>query len=555
MPPRNNYERENVRVDNQNGPGLWFFARHAILRHYRLPEDCGKYQRKVVVWLRENNNDKLADPSTCITELQFKPNSEVTIPSRAETIEIIGGFVLPGMTYRGEIIVEPSISSVRLFDMNNTEIEDNKWIIWQPLRISVLVNDTSEQTNVKIIVFEKKNDEGYAEREVIETARGEEPDTFTAEWLYQYNGEELTSKPKIFFEARIDGSSEVDDSPPLEISMEINVVVVDSDNVLVIDGGDNSNDPNKKTNNPIEIKFVRANGDIHSEIKGKPDSKGVFKREGLIPSWFTLSVRTPMDRLHTHEIYPVGTNNSEEIHSLQQIDGSEIIKYSSTGDFAFAIDKTNVIKLPIAFLNNSDRATIDRIIGNRYFDKTINLHGIQISISDPTKIQVMEVLEHFSLISILHQQGLTDSDIEDKIERNTGGRGIALPNGIIYLPRNSRTPNSDALLVHEAYHQFQYIHHGKKNAFQRLVNELYLDVVHGITPYDFQHFIGLPPDPRRPRDPSLVENLQKITTLEGQAQYIDDFALTYRMGGILSPFRRALYDNKDASQIHTNIPF
>jgi hypothetical protein len=102
----NEAEREDVTVTNQNGPGLWYFARHAILEPYGFPSEIDIYQRRLVIWLRDRYADKLEDPNVGMDKLFFKTGSSVGIPAKNETATIIGMAVITPITSTGEIRIK-----------------------------------------------------------------------------------------------------------------------------------------------------------------------------------------------------------------------------------------------------------------------------------------------------------------------------------------------------------------------------------------------------------------------------------------------------------------
>jgi hypothetical protein len=190
---------------------------------------------------------------------------------------------------------------------------------------------------------------------------------------------------------------------------------------------------------------------------------------------------------------------------------------------------------------------------------------------------------------------------------------MSLPNGIIYVaPPNLLSagsvqyPNARAtvdeycaIFIHEVFHQFQYQcadEAAKKSTFNQLIQEMWdnmrgkivgtiqntnINIIEQILggsgdpmlnflsnagsiagagkvtydPYAFQYFIGLPSSGIPAiRDASLVRDLQQISTLEGQARFIEDFALAYIDNQDLTPYKKAMRDNKHDSKISTRVP-
>ena len=89
-------------------------------------------------------------------------------------------------------------------------------------------------------------------------------------------------------------------------------------------------------------------------------------------------------------------------------------------------------------------------------------------------------------------------------------RGTSLPGGNIYLPGN--TINDEKRLVHEIYHQVQYDSDPK--TLKKVIDE---QINYPITdPYDYET-----------NNTGQINTLSDITTVEGQAQYIEDFVENY----------------------------
>jgi hypothetical protein len=102
----------------------------------------------------------------------------------------------------------------------------------------------------------------------------------------------------------------------------------------------------------------------------------------------------------------------------------------------------------------------------------------------------------------------------------TGAYGISLPNAYIYIPTTARSSgNADemkALLVHELFHQVQYIKFGAETAFSLLYSES------SRGGQQYKYYL------------STLSNSNStvwdISTLEGQAQFVEDFANGYFKG-------------------------
>ena len=91
-------------------------------------------------------------------------------------------------------------------------------------------------------------------------------------------------------------------------------------------------------------------------------------------------------------------------------------------------------------------------------------------------------------------------------------RGTSLPGGNIYLPGN--TINDEARLVHEIYHQVQY--DSDPNTLEKVIDEQINYSITGNDPYNYET-----------NNTGQINTLSDITTVEGQAQYIEDFVENY----------------------------
>jgi hypothetical protein len=64
-----------------NGQGAWFYARHGLLEPNNHPGGIGDYQRALVLWLRDNNDESVfVDKNAPLNELFFKDGAEIKVP-------------------------------------------------------------------------------------------------------------------------------------------------------------------------------------------------------------------------------------------------------------------------------------------------------------------------------------------------------------------------------------------------------------------------------------------------------------------------------------------
>jgi hypothetical protein len=544
-----------------------------MLKHHGF-SDVKSGQRKLVIWLRDNYKDMLEDPNAGIDQLFFKQGSRISIPGKQETAEIIGLTVTSGMTATREVQVPPQLSDIKVLDMEGNEIRDNKWAMGKPLAVSVKCRNGGEQTKVKFAVYQKKNDGGYEKAaDELEGAKTEGEDRYTVEWKYEYSGEELKSRPMVYIKAYGDNIEEAD-SKEIEIGMDIKLVVVDDDNVVLgkakIDIEFSKNDQEDKQGNQSK-KFPGL----------EADGGGKYQWEGLIPDQAIITVRTPVERpypldanggLKKHTVNP---DTDKMIDTLNKIDGNDLIKNKIAGTIQnqtantnqnqvheLDMGKLNVIKLPVRYLNQGERDLVEEILGDQYFSTHIKTKQIQIYRFDtgggitgnPTVKQLREVLQAYSLNEPLCFRGQSDNYIETNLQN-----GLSLPTGIIYLPNISWFTDNNQLnarLVHEVFHQYQYKSGNERGVFQTLIDEMDQFLGRINDPYEYQKF-ATSFDSSGVGIKSSIGSLEQIGTLEGKAQFIEDFALAHY--GV-QPAKYKISDytpamtNSAGSGITTNVP-
>ena len=138
-------------------------------------------------------------------------------------------------------------------------------------------------------------------------------------------------------------------------------------------------------------------------------------------------------------------------------------------------------------------------VGTDYRGSNIDLDIIEIEDRMPTVAEVKAAAQSVGVTI----PG-TDQDIQDMINRSDA---ISLPNNTIYLPKdpNRTSTETQALLNHETDHQYTYQIYDPKQIFEELCTEANM----GGTQYDYD---------------INVDNLTDIPTLEGQAQYVQDYS-------------------------------
>ena len=167
-----------------------------------------------------------------------------------------------------------------------------------------------------------------------------------------------------------------------------------------------------------------------------------------------------------------------------------------------------------------------KILGTSINGTTIDYAGIEVVETVPPRGKLWVLAFSLKLPSSI--AGMVVDDMQDPT------RGASLPGGIIYLPGN--TSSSLARIIHEIFHQCQYA--SNQDAFARVVNEQIAASMNGSDPYDYNsNNIG------------QITTLWDITTIEGQAQYIEDFIDLYLYQKGIQPFDQ---DTKDRANVLYN---
>jgi hypothetical protein len=301
--------------------------------------------------------------------------------------------------------------------------------------------------------------------------------------------------------------------------MELKIVIVDDTNVII-----------KKA--PVSIHIINQDNTIDINT----DDDGTYTLALLPADRVEISVKAPVEREYPLDeagrlkryAISAGDNKIE----MTQIDGSEKIE-------VLALEKTNVIKLPVRYLKQDEIDDVYEILGNHYFDTRININEIQLFKYDitrnitgnPTAKQLREILVYFGIAIPRCFQGMPDAVIEEGLKA-----GLSLPNGVIYLPRIAWFTSPlqfRARLVHEAFHQYQYQRGGAQKILQELIDEMnrmYIEAQQGLNsknnnkqyydPYQYERYAGV-----NITSKTNIRSLEQIQTLEGKAQFIEDFAL------------------------------
>jgi len=162
-------------------------------------------------------------------------------------------------------------------------------------------------------------------------------------------------------------------------------------------------------------------------------------------------------------------------------------------------------------LTDEQLATAKFFLGESINGTPINYDDIKIYYYAPDA----ETLRKLAESTVLSEE--SKEEIINDLQNPT--RGTSLPGGNIYLPGN--TINDEARLVHEIYHQVQY--DSDPNTLKKVIDE---QINYSTTdPYDYET-----------NNTGQINSLSDITTVEGQAQYIEDFVIKYQDDYLLGSF-------------------
>ncbi|MBI9098702.1 MAG: LysM peptidoglycan-binding domain-containing protein, partial [Spirochaetaceae bacterium] len=166
-------------------------------------------------------------------------------------------------------------------------------------------------------------------------------------------------------------------------------------------------------------------------------------------------------------------------------------------------------------LRDDNHDLMYEILGNSYNGIQIDIDAIDIVISDPSRPSEVETRAAANGMNL----GISPAE-EQMLLLAMVGRGTSLPNDTIYMPNGVSTTKNKAVLIHEYYHQMQYALIGKESAFSRLVAEQMQYEMTGHDPKQSPYNYTI-------NNTGVINSLSDITTLEGQAQYIEHFARGY----------------------------
>jgi hypothetical protein len=562
--------------------GGWYYASRSLLEPYGFSRGNGRYQYLLLEWLKKHNRDKIDER----TDYFILQDGNVTIETPANRCSVgrIIGNRLEGQvgTWTGVQHINNDcciLSEPQWMDKDGNAV--NKWVMGKRLYLSVKCKSNQPGERIHFRIYNNSNDALIVMTDTVDVTDG----IARVEWVYNYNKvreekNEYQAPPKFYFVPVTDRGYKLQGGPLLEMSMEICITVVDANHIIMIDDYTSSK-------GIINLEFSTEQTIDKKKDKVfdvKTDKNGGCKQDGLIPCDVTVKVKTPIERKYTDETYPKDIDNpgpeDSIIDTLDQIDGHESITTARGNNKCLDAGKINVIKLPVRYLdsvnrtinipNQMDKMTevqfVEHILGRSYFGTPIKIEEIQVFDGMPTGKQVKEIITNLqiavnsysdipSFIDVLNAQSGSVITPDTIIQ---GSIAMSLPNGIIYLPSGAESqPNrQNTLFIHEVFHQFQYQQASNKGlVFQELLQEMW------------DHKIGRRYDPynykgdKNPRVQFIyqIADLEKIKTLEGRAQFIQDFTKAYyNLDQIFYPrndFLPAMNTNRNNSGINTRIQF
>jgi hypothetical protein len=601
------------KVTVEGKTGGWDYANRSLLKPHGLRGDNGRHQYLLLEWMKEHNPGKIGTDDWFILT-NGKVDMEVPA-DRCSVLRIIGDHVegRTGACHETQYIdtICCMLSDPKWLDGEGNETD--KGIAGKPVTLSMQYKSNKQEDTITFRIYREGSDKEVGAVEIKDVDGNGERQEIRAEWTYDYKevmdkeGEAYQEKPKYYFTAKNKDGYTLQGDKPLEMGMEINLVVVDDDKVIIRSA-------------PVEIKFTTEQKDargnpIDNPLQGKSDANGAFKKTDLIPDEIEIAVNMPIERSYPLDsssgkliTYPKDLSwpdTNDHLVQLRQIDGGEIIRRGSSGQSPIPSDKlemgkTNIIKLPVRYLNNSNKYIgvpnqnqmsecefVEYMLGNSYLTRPIKINEIQIFKGMPAAKQIQELLrpENFP-IDIVDtanpnpaNNGIQKQKFDQTINNQTDTQriinistGMSLPNGIIYIPNTNLSSTYDKqLFIHEVFHQYQYSQ-DKRGTFKQLIQEMW-DNQRGGNPqlfpndplasyrhknsktenyfsYNYWNYAGPYIEDATKHQ---ITDLQQIETYEGQARFMEYFTRDHLESRLLSDYQLALFQNRNASRIYTNV--
>jgi hypothetical protein len=178
-------------------------------------------------------------------------------------------------------------------------------------------------------------------------------------------------------------------------------------------------------------------------------------------------------------------------------------------------------------LDTAQRAYVENILGPSYNNQAVKYEDIRISYANVSADVLRGLTTNPGIASAL--SSMSPNDITSLINNTVADeRILSLPGGRIYFPVKDYNVNNLnatlATLTHEVFHQFQYMNMGVVAGFMTFVGEQSLYTQNGVNVYHYQTYNNVG------GQNAFITQLADIKYREGEAQFIEDFALRYNLG-------------------------
>ena len=164
-------------------------------------------------------------------------------------------------------LVRPEITKAEWKDAEGKTV--SKGLVGEPLKLVAETKDMEEGSGVTFTVYEEKSG-----KKVAETGATVKDGKAEAEWIYHYNGENLTEKPRYYYEVTGNRCRKAKRASDVEISARIKIKMIYSNEETV-------------SKQPFT---VYKNGEKFKS--GETNSDGIIEYDGLIPAKYQILVKS-----------------------------------------------------------------------------------------------------------------------------------------------------------------------------------------------------------------------------------------------------------------------
>ena len=164
-------------------------------------------------------------------------------------------------------LVRPEITKAEWKDTEGKTV--SKGLVGEPLKLVAETKDMEEGSGVTFTVYEEKSG-----KKVAETSARVKDGKAEAEWIYHYNGENLTEKPRYYYEVTGNRCRKAKRASDVEISARIKIKMIYSNEETV-------------SKQPFT---VYKNGEKFKS--GETNSDGIIEYDGLIPAKYQILVKS-----------------------------------------------------------------------------------------------------------------------------------------------------------------------------------------------------------------------------------------------------------------------